>query len=77
MPRESYHRGSDNKDDVKAVVLTGVCRDCSMVYNEVVCSGKINTDILKAALPNRIDESSIVITDGLSAYRKYFHKSKM
>jgi len=77
MPRESYKRGSDNKERTKAVVLTGISRGGGVVYNEVVCRGKINAETLERALKDRIDESALVVTDDWRAYKKYFRTTKI
>lgn len=71
MPRPAYKRGSDNKEYIKACVLCAIERG-NQAYGEVICRGNITTKLLENVLPKHIEDSSIVITDGLHAYGKYF-----
>ena len=71
MPRRAFKRGSDNKSHHKACVLCGMERN-GQSYGEVVCSGSLTAKLLEDIIPKHVSPSSIVITDGLRAYQKYF-----
>ena len=71
MPRKGFKRGSDNRSHHKACVLCGVERG-GQTYGEVVCSGSITAKLLEQIIPEKVAPDSVVITDGLRVYRKYF-----
>ena len=71
MPRKAFKRGSDNRSHHKACILCGTERG-GQAYGEVVCSGSITAKLLENIIPEKIDPCSIVITDALSVYQKYF-----
>lgn len=73
MPRAPYMRGSDNRGEMKdrACVFCAVQRGVKS-YAAVVCRGAITSEMLKNVIPPHVSPNSIVLTDGLHAYTKYF-----
>lgn len=73
MPRDAYHRGSDNKSATgsKACVMYAVERN-GQTYGE--CIGKGQPTPLKVAysFENRIMPESIVISDGAGSIKKFY-----
>ncbi|MBQ9920967.1 MAG: IS1595 family transposase [Clostridia bacterium] len=74
MPREAFKRGSDNRipgNASKACVLCVVERN--KAYSaKITCRGLLTSDLLSKTLDNRIENDSIVMTDGEHQYGLYF-----
>lgn len=74
MPRESFHRGTDNRfgdNASKACLLCGVERNKAF-FGIIPCRGLLNVPMLSKVFDNRLEQESIVMTDGSHAYLKYF-----
>lgn len=74
MPRNTHKRGSDGCDPSnksKVSVLCVVEREKS--FSAVVpCRGMINKPLLDGLFNGRLSDESVVMTDGLRAYKQYF-----
>ena len=74
MPRKSFKRGSDNRvqgNVSKACVLCVVERNRAF-YGQVTCRGLLTSNLLSKILDNRIENDSVVMTDGGHSYGLYF-----
>ncbi len=79
MPRKSYKRGSDNREQTngsKACVLCAVERNKG--YSAIIpCRGLINSKLLSDCLDDKLSDDCIVMTDGLGAYGLYFKNTNI
>ena len=74
MPRRAKKRGSSAKQ--RGLSHNQVCVPCAVDRNNGIVAlvsgtGKTSTDKVKAVLDNRIVESSILVTDKESSYRRF------
>lgn len=78
MPRPAYRRGSDNRGKMRdrVTVFCAVERG-RKAYAEVFCTGAISTRILKSYLPDRFDDDTLILSDGLNVYKSYFASTKL
>ena len=79
MPRNSYKRGSDNREQSNGAK---VCVLCAVERNKffsatIPCRGLLNAKLLDNVLDNKFSDDCIVMTDGLHAYIKYFSNTNV
>ncbi len=73
MPRAPYKRGTDNHDPsnkTKATVLCVVERGKGF-SGVIPCRGFINQPLLETLFDGRLSDESVVMTDGMRAYKQY------
>lgn len=73
MPRAPHKRGTDNHtpgNRTKATVLCVVERG-KRFSGVIPCRGLINQPILETLFDGRLSDESVVMTDGLRAYKQY------
>lgn len=74
MPRDPHKRGGDGHEQSiksKAAVLCVVERGKGF-YASIPCRGMINNPVLKSVFDGKLSDESVVMTDGLRAYKNYF-----
>jgi transposase-like protein len=74
MPRRAKKRGSSAKQ--RGLSHNQVCVPCAVDRNNSIVAmvsgtGKTSTDKVKAVLDNRIAETSVLVTDKESSYRRF------
>lgn len=80
MPRKAHKRGSDGHDaknlnNSKVSVLCVVERGKGF-SGVIPCRGIINRPLLESLFSDRLSDESVVMTDGLRAYKQYFDTTK-
>ena len=80
MPRRAKKRGSSAKQ--RGLSHNQVCVPCAVDRNNSIVAlvsgtGKTSTDKVKAVLNNRIAESSVLVTDKESSYRRFARENNI